>query len=221
MDLAMDEYLKETGFFDFRSPTVQGFVEQYGVEGATPTENMIALYYGVRDAIPYNPYIFSPHPDRFKASDCLAQGSSYCIPKAILLGACARAIGVPSRLGLADVKNHLSSPALIEWLQSDVFVMHGYIELWLNGQWIKATPAFDQTLCDKLAVPALEFDGLNDSIFHPFTSDGEKHMEYLTDHGTFADVPHGLIVQTLAQAYPHLINRFVEQGASRQLIDEI
>ena len=217
----MEVCLLETGFFDFKDDSLVAFNDKFITSGMTPIEKAVALYYAVRDGIAYNPYVFKADPKSFSASDCLAAGESYCIPKAVLLGALCRLNGIPSRLGLADVKNHLSSPALIEWLRSDVFVMHGYIELWLNGQWIKATPAFDQTLCDKLGVPALPFDGLSDSIFHAYTSGGEKHMEYLTDHGTFADVPHGLIVQTLAQAYPHLINRFVEQGASRQLIDEI
>tara|TARA_Y100000815_G_C13094060_1_gene406775 strand:+ start:119 stop:532 length:414 start_codon:yes stop_codon:yes gene_type:complete len=117
----------------------------------------------------------------------------------------ARALGIPSRLGLADVRNHLSSPQLLAFLRSDVFVMHGYIELWLNERWVKATPAFNKALCERMGVGVLEFDGEQDSVFQPFDEQGRAHMEYLNDHGTFADVPVDFIVAQVAAAYPHLV----------------
>jgi len=207
----MEVYLLETGFFDFKDDSLVAFNDKFITSGMTPIEKAVALYYGVRDGIAYNPYVFKADPKSFSASDCLAAGESYCIPKAVLLGALCRLNGIPSRLGLADVKNHLSSPALIEWLRSDVFVMHGYIELFLEGKWVKATPAFDASLCKKLGVSPLEFNGQDDSIFHEFNGDGDKHMEYLKEHGTFEDVPHEFIVTSLAEAYPHLIHQVADK----------
>ena len=117
----------------------------------------------------------------------------------MLLGALARKYAIPSRLGLADVKNHLSSQQLIDFLRSDIFVMHGFIELYLpdpQGEmhWVKATPAFNERLCRLMKVDVLEFDGYNDSIFQEFDENGGQHMEYLADHGTFADVPMDFIL---------------------------
>ena len=211
----MHEYLTNTEYFNFEHEAVQSFSAKLIKEGMSDIEKAVALYYGVRDGIRYNPYVFEPIKENFTAAHCLEEGQSYCIPKAILLAALARLNGIPSRIGLADVKNHLSSPGLIEWLKSDVFAMHGYTEMYLNGQWVKATPAFDANLCEKMAVAPLEFNGLEDSIFHEHNGDGARHMEYIADHGQFSEVPYEFIVEYVAKAYPHLTAQYQErQGHS-------
>ncbi len=200
----MQAYLKSSSFYDYDETSIQTFSKGIIEQGMSDVDMAVVLYYAVRDDIIYNPYTFDPAASGFKASVCLQQGQSYCVPKAILLGALCRLNGIPARLGLADVRNHLSSPGLIEWLKSDVFVMHGYIELFLAGKWVKATPAFDAKLCARMQVAPLEFNGRQDSIFHEHNGEGARHMEYLTEHGTFDDVPLDLIVGSVAQAYPHL-----------------
>lgn len=122
----------------------------------------------------------------------------------MLLAACARHCGIPARIGLADVRNHLSTPRLLELLRSEVFAMHGYTELYLGERWLKATPAFNLALCRLFRVEPLAFDGLADSIFHPYNEDGQRYMEYLADHGQFADLPEELFFGHLRQTYPHL-----------------
>lgn len=207
----MHEYLTSTEYFNFEHEAVQAFSAKLIKEGMSDIEKAVALYYGVRDGIRYNPYVFTPAKESFTAAHCLGEGQSYCIPKAILLAALARLNGIPSRIGLADVKNHLSSPGLIEWLKSDVFVMHGYTEMYLQGKWVKATPAFDNKLCAQMKVLPLEFNGLEDSIFHEHNGEGERHMEYLADHGQFSEVPFELIVGYIANAYPHLAEHYQER----------
>lgn len=200
----MNEYLKANRFIDSDHPTLIEFADH--VRGATSDlrQQAINLYYAVRDGIRYNPYSFSRDPETLKASHALLAGESYCVPKATLLAACARHCGIPARIGLADVRNHLSTPRLLELLRSDVFAMHGYTELYLDGLWVKATPAFNVELCELFAVAPLEFDGVNDSVFHPYSQQGERYMEYLVDHGQFADVPEELFFTHLASMYPHL-----------------
>ncbi|MGO1659050.1 MAG: transglutaminase-like domain-containing protein [Marinobacter sp.] len=206
----MKRYLEPTAFFDYNQPELKAWIAAR-LEGVAdnPVEQTKALYLAARDEVSYNPYVFRPEPETFSASYALKTGESYCIPKAVLLGAAARSIGIPSRLGLADVRNHLSSPKLIEWLRSDIFRMHGFIELYLNDRWVKATPAFDKQLCELMKVEPLAFDGESDSIFQEYTESGEAHMEYVNDHGVFDDVPHEFIVTGVKAAYPHL---FSEQG---------
>ena len=164
----------------------------------------MALYHAVRDEIRYNPYAFSLDAQTLKASHALAAGESYCVPKANLLAACARHCGIPARIGLADVRNHLSTPCLLELLRSEVFAMHGYTELHLDGRWVKATPAFNEALCRVFKVAPLEFDGVHDSVFHPYNERGERYMEYLQDHGQFEDLPQQLFFEHLRGCYPHL-----------------
>jgi len=211
----MERYLQPTAFFDYEKPELKAWIARQ-LEGVSddPVEQITVLYLAVRDSINYNPYVFRTDPTTLSASYALASRETYCIPKAVLLGAAARAIGIPSRLGLADVRNHLSSPKLIEWLRSDIFRMHGFIELYLNGQWVKATPAFNKQLCELMKVEPLEFDGVNDSVFQEFTEDGQAHMEYINDHGVFDDVPHQFIVDGVRAAYGHL---FPEDGENLEV----
>ncbi len=122
--------------------------------------------------------------------------------KSILLSACARNLDIPARLGFADVKNHLNTKKLREAMGTDVFIYHGYAELFLEGKWVKATPAFNLDLCKNFNVKPLEFDGREDSIFHPLDQTGNKHMEYLKDRGTFADLPLPDIIEESKKWYP-------------------
>ncbi|CAD5110304.1 transglutaminase-like domain-containing protein [Zestomonas carbonaria] len=200
----MREYLEPGRFVDSDHPLVIEFAERHRGSSADPLEQAVSLYYAVRDGIRYNPYSFSHEPGSLKASHALEAGESYCVPKALLLAACARHCGIPARIGLADVRNHLATPRLLELLRSEVFAMHGYTELYLRDRWVKATPAFNRELCRAFRVAPLEFDGLSDSVFHPFNDNGERYMEYLADHGQFADLPLELFFAHLERCYPHL-----------------
>ena len=200
----MQASLSPARFIDSDHPLVIDFAERWRGASRDPREQAVNLYRAVRDEIRYNPYVFSADHDTLKASHALAAGESYCVPKALLLAACARHCGIPARIGLADVRNHLSTPRLIEMLRSEVFAMHGYTELFLEGRWVKATPAFNLALCRMFKVAPLEFDGRTDSVFHPFNAKGERYMEYLVDHGQFDDLPVELFFAHLRQCYPHL-----------------
>ncbi|MDH0140710.1 transglutaminase-like domain-containing protein [Aquipseudomonas alcaligenes] len=200
----MHASLSPARFIDSDHPLVIDFTERWRGASRDPREQAVNLYRAVRDEIRYNPYVFSADHDTLKASHALAAGESYCVPKALLLAACARHCGIPARIGLADVRNHLSTPRLIEMLRSEVFAMHGYTELFLEGRWLKATPAFNLALCRMFKVAPLEFDGRTDSVFHPFNAKGERYMEYLVDHGQFDDLPVELFFAHLRQCYPHL-----------------
>ncbi len=200
----MHASLSPARFIDSDHPLVIDFAERWRGASRDPREQAVSLYRAVRDEIRYNPYVFSADHDTLKASHALAAGESYCVPKALLLAACARHCGIPARIGLADVRNHLSTPRLIEMLRSEVFAMHGYTELFLEGRWVKATPAFNLALCRMFKVAPLEFDGRTDSVFHPFNAKGERYMEYLVDHGQFDDLPVELFFAHLRRCYSHL-----------------
>jgi transglutaminase-like putative cysteine protease len=118
------------------------------------------------------------------------------------LAALCRASGIACRLGYANVCNHLATKKLLDFLGTNIFYYHGYNEIFLNGKWVKATVAFNRTLCDKARLAPLEFDGQHDSIYHPYDLTGQRHMEYLHDYGGFADVPYEALLTKFAAEYP-------------------
>ncbi len=203
----MSEFLSPGRYVDSTHPAVASFSKE-NTKGASERERAVSLYYAVRDGVRYNPFLDFTKPGVFTASAVLAAGEGFCIGKAALLAACSRAAGIAARVGFADVKNHLTSPRLAETMGSDLFVYHGYTEFLLDGKWIKATPAFNLELCRRFRVKPLEFDGATDSIFHPFDQDERRHMEYLRDRGSYADVPVDDIQKAFREAYP----RFYKLG---------
>lgn len=206
----MHTNLQPTSFIDSDNSAVIDFAKEAIGNETDPKEQAIKLYYAVRDGFRYDPYRIHFTPAGLKASTVLTQGYGYCVSKAILLAAVGRAVGIPTRLGFADVKNHLSSEKLKQVMQSDVFSWHGYTEFYLNNKWVKATPAFNKLLCDKTGIKPLEFDGINDSVFHEFDQSGNKHMEYLKDHGHFDDLPFQKIVEAYKEHYP-MFAKLLEQ----------
>lgn len=187
-------------FVDSQHPAVVALAAE--APGGSARERALQLYEIVRDRFRYDAYRVDLSAEGMRASRVIEQGFGWCVTKAALLAAAARVCGIPARLGYADVRNHLTTQRLREMLQSDLFVWHGYAELWLNGRWIKVTPAFNRELCERFGLLPLEWDGVNDSIYHPFDRSGRRHMEYVNDRGTFDDVPVERIRADFALAYP-------------------
>jgi len=204
----MSDYLRAGRYVDSAHPAIVAFSREHS-NGRSERERAVALYYAVRDKVRYNPFLDFTKTDVFRASAVLEAGQGFCIGKAALLAACARVAGIEARVGFADVKNHLTTPRLAETMGSDLFVYHGYTELRIDGKWVKATPAFNLALCKRFRVKPLEFDGREDSIFHPFDEDDRRHMEYLRDRGVYADVPVEEIQRAFRDAYP----KFYRLGA--------
>jgi transglutaminase-like putative cysteine protease len=206
-DLEIRPYLAPGEYVDSDAANVAAFARE--VTGATvdPLARAVRLYYAVRDDIVYTPYCDFTDVETFRASACLSRHSGFCVAKASLLTAAARAAGIPARIGFADVRNHLCTPRLRALMGTDTFVYHGYTDLYLDGRWVKATPAFDRGLCEKFGVRALEFDGRADSLFQPTDVAGRRHMEYLRDRGTRADVPAAEIMAAFAEHYAGLVAR--------------
>ena len=169
-----------------------------------PVERARVLYRAVRDEVRYDPYIDYTDPETYRASSVLAKGHGYCVGKASVYVALCRAAGIPARLGLADVKNHLATPRLLEAVGTDLFAYHGYVEVMPGHEWVKATPTFNVTLCQKLGVPPLEFSGEADALLQPFDASGREFMSYVAQHGTFFDVPAKFLIGEMVRLYPKL-----------------
>lgn len=196
-------------FVDSDHPAVIAFAQEHG-GGLPPREAAVRLYYAVRDGFRYNPWRVLFTPEAFTASGVLlrdrAEGA-HCIDKANLLGAAARALGIPSRLHFADVRNHLGTARLEKMLGTDRLVYHGYCELYLDGRWVAATPAFNEALCRHLGVEPLEFDGVHDSIFQAWDRGAGQFMEYLEDHGSWPDIPFEAMIAAWQHHYGGKLGR--------------
>jgi len=202
MNLKFREYLEPTKIIDSDNREIVRYAED-AIKGADedPISKAVKLYYAVRDPIWYNPYLPFYRPDHYRASNVLKSGRAFCVGKASLLCALGRTCGIPSRVGFATVRNHLATRQLLEFLGSDLFVYHGFVEFYLNDNWVKATPAFNIELCKKHKVIPLEFNGHEDSIFHPYNTEKKQFMEYVDFHGTYADIPVNEIVEAWGKVY--------------------
>ncbi|VEN72817.1 Transglutaminase [Candidatus Desulfarcum epimagneticum] len=197
----MNPHTQPTTIIDSDHESVAAFAKKNAGNSTDPEKQAVSLYYAVRDGIRYDPYDFNPTVGGMRASLTLKKRRGWCVLKATLLTACCRALGIPARVGFADVKNHLSTQRLREAMKTDIFYWHGYASIHLNGAWIKATPAFNIELCRRFKLKPLEFDGKTDSLLHPFDLKGEQHMEYLNDRGEYDDVPLDEISKTFVEKY--------------------
>jgi len=202
MDNMDKKYLASTEIIDSDNKIIIDYANDTVIDaGEDQINKAVKLYYAVRDNIWYDPYYPFYRPEHYRASNILKSGRGFCISKASLLCALARACNIPSRVGFATVRNHLATPKLIEFLGSDLFVYHGFTEFYLAGKWVKATPTFNADLCKKHKVIPLEFNGREDSIFQTYNMEKKEFMEYLDFHGTYADIPVDVILAAWEKAY--------------------
>lgn len=198
------EQLRPTYFLDSDHPEILTFAQSATMGCTTEKEKTTALFNAVRDNYLYDPYHLDLRPQTLVASNILGRSSAYCVEKAVLLCALLRALAIPARLNFGDVKNHIAVDRIVDILKTDVLVFHGCTEVFLDGNWIKLTPAFNKSLCTRLGVPVLEFDGHNDAVFQQYSKDGSTFMEYLCDHGSFDDLPYAKMLAIFKESYPHI-----------------
>lgn len=207
----MEDFLKETSFLNYSHPSFDDFLKDTELSG-NPSERAMQLYYLVRDAFLYDPFHLDLRDEALVASGILSRKRAWCVEKAIVLAACARKAGIPSGLGYAIVVNHIGTDKLEKYLRKKEIVFHGYVALFLDGKWIKCTPAFDRKVCRINRVSPLDWDGEQDSMFQEFEGN-QQFMEYVHFYGEFDDVPVKLMNDEMKLHYPHL---FEEVHATKE-----
>lgn len=197
------EYLQSTRFIDADTPAVREFAQRTAGAETSDIGRAVKLFYAVRDGIRYDPFSMRLDPAIYVASHVLTAPSAYCIPKAILLAAAARAVGIHAAIGLSDVENHLTTEKLKAMMGGKtLFMHHGYAVLYLNGKWVKAAPAFNIEMCEKFHVHPTEFDGTGNAIFQEYDAKNRRHMEYIRDHGCWSDFPFDMVMADFRAFYP-------------------
>jgi transglutaminase-like putative cysteine protease len=194
--------LAATPYIDSDHPAVIAFAREAIGDATGARERASRLFAAVRERLRYDPYTITAAPSEYRASTLLMRDRAYCIPKAVLLCAAARAAGIPAWVGFADVKNHLTSEKLQQKLNGrDLYIWHGYTALEIEGKVVKATPAFNAALCARFGVPALDFDGVHDALLQPFDGQGRMYMEYVADRGLFDELPLARILDDFRSFY--------------------
>ncbi|QKX07047.1 transglutaminase family protein [Aquimarina sp. TRL1] len=204
----IEVYLQPTRYIDYRTDEIQQIVGAFLNQSYSQKEIAIQLYLTVRDQWRYNPYHLSFTENAYKASTIAVKKEGHCVDKSILLIACLRAVGIPARIHLAKVKNHIAVERLTEKFGTNEITPHGMVNLFLEGSWVKVSPAFNKELCYKCNVPPLDFDGKKDAIFQQYDNTGNLFMEYLDDYGHFEDIPTEFIFENFKANYPHIYKIF-------------
>jgi transglutaminase-like putative cysteine protease len=217
MTSSVSDFMAPTHFVDSDSREIGEFVARVlaGAGDPSPTGKAIRLFDAVRDEIRYNPFDIGTTADDYRASRIAVKPANYCVPKAILLTAALRAAGIPAAVGFADVRNHLNSPKLAELMDTDLFIYHGYVAVWLEGRQFKVTPAFNIEMCERFGVKQLIFDGKSDALFHEFDRNSQRHMEYVNDRGWFLDPPIGQLLEDFRTTYPKLWQSSIDRKPVR------
>jgi transglutaminase-like putative cysteine protease len=198
----MEIYLKPTPVIDCNAPPVREKAQNLTADKENDVEKAKALFYFVRDEIKYNPYVLHNLAEHNKASVTLNREEGYCVQKAILLAALARGAAIPTRLGFADIRNHIVPQKLLELMHgSNLFIYHGYCELYIGQKWVKATPAFDLEMCQTHHIIPVEFDGKNNATFHRNNQEGKLHIEYVHDYGPYPDLPLEEMLEARVKVY--------------------
>lgn len=203
----MDNYLQSTYFLDFDSSSIQFLISRLKDRDESLKNKAITIYNTVRDNWRYDPYSISLSKDNYKASTIAKRSSGNCVEKSVLLVACLRGLGIPARLHLGKVKNHIAVERLTEKFGSNELTPHGMVNLQLNGKWLKCSPAFNADLCKRLNVEPLEFDGETNSFLQQYNTKGSLFMEYTEDYGHFRDVPVDFMRENVKQHYPHIFDK--------------
>jgi transglutaminase-like putative cysteine protease len=199
-------YLESSYYFDFENDLVQEIISDYKDDVISNKEKTIGIYNKVRDYWKYDPYSISLSKETYKASSIAKKPTGNCVEKSILLIACLRALKIPARLHLGKVKNHVAVERLMEKFGSNELTPHGMVNVYLDNKWLKMSPAFNKSLCVKLKVEPLEFDGENNSFLQQYNNEGSLFMEYTEDYGHFEDVPLEFMTRNIKEHYPHIFD---------------
>lgn len=197
----MKEYLEATRAVESSHPEVVELVRKLCGDSRDPEERARRIFLFAREEVKYDP--FSPFylMEHYKASAVIERGRGYCVQKAVVLAALARASGIPARLVYVDIINHLASGKICDVMETNLFVYHGYVEMWLGGRWVAAAPTFDRTLCEQTGYPLVEFDGRRDAAQPAVDLKGRKFFEYVKRHGYSDDVPLPAILKAWEETY--------------------
>ena len=130
-------YLQATYFFDYNHTAIQQFIAPLDRKEFTAKEKAIQLYFKIRDGWRYNPSIIEATKEGWRSSFILSKPEGHCLDKSILFVSGLRGLGIPARLHLAKVINHIGVEQIIERFGIKELTPHGMVDVCLNSIWLK------------------------------------------------------------------------------------
>lgn len=186
---------------DCDEPEIRDLSGRLTDEARDETSAAARIFHFVRDEVRYIPFAPFMDLEDYHGREALKRGYGFCTQKSSLLVGLCRAAGIPARFRYADLVNH-NLPGRLGWvLGSDRMVYHAYAEIFLAGRWLKATPSFERSLCDKMGWRPVDFDGTGDAVLHPLDLNGRPHIEYVLDRGPLPHVPLEDMLSTWLREY--------------------
>jgi hypothetical protein len=147
------------------------------------------LFDYARDTVRYSVSVPFDDLNDYLALNTLARGWGFCVQKSALLCALARAVGIPARLGFADIKNYLLPEYLDQMVPDKILYYHCFVEWRINGRWIKSTPSFDTRLTQERGWRLVVFSPEADGLLPSTDLAGQPHVEYINHRGWRLGVP--------------------------------
>jgi hypothetical protein len=177
-----------TRFMDCDHPSIIARVRKLEVTDLPPAQRAVRLFEFVRDRITYE---FKAKLDAkdYIASTVLARGFGFCVQKAVLLCALARAAGVPAALAMTDVRDRSLPKKITDGMGTDILHHHGLAGFHLGGRWLTVDASLSPDVVHRKRYRPVEFDGRRDALLQRTTRTGRPHCEYIACHGLFEDLP--------------------------------
>lgn len=211
-----------TFYLDCDHPRIRQKVRQLTEGCKTPNDVIQKIFFFIRDEIPYNMFALSGNKEYYKASKILEMGNGYCVQKAILFTAMGRAAGVPSRLVLVAIRNHLAPPEVVEMFRGNLFFPHAYNQFFLDGHWVNVAATYDKPLCERIGAAVPVFDGHSDTLLPKTDLQGRQFIEYVDNYGPYDDLPWEFIMGKAPAYYPTYYNESLdEEGFGNESVSQL
>lgn len=190
-------WLDATPWVQSRDPRIVALARERTTGARSPVEAAVRLHDFVRDEIAFG---FTGAFYRMTATDVLAARVGYCNTKATLFVALLRAAGIPARQRFVNI----SSRVLAGFVPtSATHVDHSYVEVFLEGRWVRTDSYVVDRALHERATAALarsgaalgfgvhangtiRWDGRQDA-FVQLVDDGRVPALTTRDYGVFTD----------------------------------
>ncbi len=192
--------LGPTRFIDSGHPRIEDTIRRLKLKALSPRERAKELFTFVRDEIAYE-FAIRFTPEEYVASQVLQDGKGFCVRKAVLLCSLGRAAGIPTAVVLCDLRDFTLSSAVKAALRTDVMYHHGLSALHLEGTWVLVDASLTPELDRRKGYRLVEFDGARDALLPATTLNGSPHVEYVTFHGLYTDLPYEQMMQAFLRGY--------------------